>query len=408
MLSIETAVQQILDTVQPLGEERISLLDAVDRTLSQPVFAARELPAWNNSAMDGYAVRAEDVFDSTVQLRVVCTIPAGCQQDHVISSGEAARIFTGAPMPNGTDTVMIQENANRHSGEQVSFLRAAKLGENVRYAGSDIRMGQEILSSGRILSPGDINCLASQGSSLVLVHRRPRVTILSTGSELCSIDDPPPSRGQIVDSNSIALAAAVRQIGCIPTILPSVPDDKSKLLHTLRSACTADAIITCGGMSVGDYDHMRACLREITNDGFAFWKVAIKPGKPLGFGMAEDCALFGLPGNPTSALVTFEVFVKPALRRMMGQRAVRPHRLKARLLAPVKTVRGRTNYLRASLKVHQDELWVDANRNQSSGSLLSLTQADALVVIPPDQPPKATGEWADILLLTADIRSPSS
>ena len=405
MLNIEDAIQQILTAVQPLDEERISLLQAVGRTLSQPILAKRELPAWDNSAMDGYALRAEDVSDPNARLNVVCTIAAGCQQEYVITAGETARIFTGAPMPLGTDTVMIQENAKPHQNGQVSFVRAAKMGENVRYAGSDIQKGQQILAAGRILAPGDINCLAAQGNSLVLVHRQPRVTIVSTGSELCAIDDPPPARGQIVDSNSIALAAAVQQAGGIPTILPSVPDNKSMLLSTLNGACSADAVITCGGMSVGDYDHMRSCLQEVTNDGFAFWKVAIKPGKPLGFGMAGDCAVFGLPGNPTSALVTFEIFVKPALRKMMGQCAVRPFLHKARLASPIKTGRGRTNYLRASLNVARNELWVDANRNQSSGSLLSLTQADALVVIPPDQPPKAIGDWVDILLLTTDIRS---
>ena len=312
-------------------------------------------------------------------------------------------------MPAGADTVMIQENATLHQGEagapdQVTFSRAAIPHENVRRAGTDAMAGAHILPTGRVLSPGDISLFASLGLRQVQVFRRPVVGILSTGDELVDIDGPPLRPGQIRNSNAYALAAAVREAGGVPVVHPVVRDSYEEVRQAFSSATGADVLVSCGGMSVGDHDHVKSVIRELSGDTFGFWKVAVKPGKPVGFGHIDGCAVFGLPGNPVSALVTFELFVKPALLRLQGHTRCVPVARRAYARSEVPAGGKRTIYLRASASYDGDSgLWADVSRSQSSGAVTSMANADALVVVPPGAPVVAAGGVVRIIPLSTSI-----
>jgi molybdopterin molybdotransferase len=401
MLSVEEAVARILGAVTPLEAERCGLLDAVGRVLATDVVAGRALPPWDNSAMDGYALRAADLPEGVGALPVSDNIPAGDAGDRPLAAGTAARIFTGAPLPPGADTVVMQEDTAR-DGDTVRVLEAPRPGQHVRRRGSDVEPGAVVLRAGRIVAPADVSLLASLGRSQVAVVRAPTVAVLTSGDELLDVDAGEPGPGCIVDGNSIGLAAAVRALGCAPRIFPIVPDDRDATFEALRRAARADVLLSTGGVSVGDYDFVGDALRTLSGDRFGFWKVAIKPGKPLAFGRIGECLAFGLPGNPGSALVTFEVFVRPALLRLMGHAAVHRAPRAAVLDAPLKAGGARREYLRATTRWVDGALHVDPRRTQSSGALSSLGGADALVVVAPGAPAVAAGATATVLLLGED------
>jgi molybdopterin molybdotransferase len=403
VLSVDDAQRRILERIESLDIEHVFLTDAVSRVLAEPIVATRELPAWDNSAMDGYAIRAADIADPATQLTVAFEVPAGATKSLTLLPGTAARIFTGAPLPEGADTVMIQENAARVE-DKVSFVRSAHLGENVRRRGEDIQPGTTVFPARRLLSVGDINVLASLGRSQVPVFRRPRVAILTTGDELVDIDGPAPTRGQIVNSNAYALAAAVKTAGGVPTILPVVRDDYDATKTAFIEGVSSDVLLTCGGMSVGDYDYARDVLRELSGDTFGFWKVALKPGKPLGFGYIGACATFGLPGNPASTWVTFELFVRPALLRLQGHSAVVPVRRSVRVATAIAAGRKRTHYMRVQLsRDDQGILWATPSRTQSSGALSSIANTDAFAVVLPSDVARERGDSIDVLVLSASV-----
>lgn len=401
MIAVDEALARILAAVSPLEAERVELTRAAGRVLAEAVVARRRLPAFDDSAMDGYAVRAADVPRPGVVLPVVAEIAAGCTGTTPLPPGAAARIFTGAPLPPGADAVIIQEDATRE-GERVRFAEAAEVGRNVRHAGSDVRVGEAVLDAGRALTAGDLAALAAQGRAQVAVVRRPVVAITSSGDELIDVDGGEPARGQVVNGNSLALAAAVEAIGAEARILPVVPDDPAATEAAIRRAARADALLTTGGVSVGAYDFVGQTLARLGGARFGFWKVRIKPGKPFAFGHIGECAAFGLPGNPISALVTFEVLVRPALLAMMGHAAVCRRPRAARLAHPLAAGGGRQAYLRGALRRDADGLWVDCRRSQSSGALSSLAGADGLVVVPPGAPAKAAGEAVAVLALGPD------
>jgi len=297
--------------------------------------------------------------------------------------------------------VVIQENTVR-DGDTVRFVEGARSGANIRRAGNDVEAEALVVASGRVLTPGDVAMLATQGRSQLTVVRAPVVTVLSTGDELIEVDAGAPGPGQLCNSNTIALAAAVRAAGGIPRVHPVVPDDRQATLDALQRGARADVLVTSGGVSVGDYDFVGDALVALSGERFDFWKVAIKPGKPLAFGRIGTCACFGLPGNPISTLVTFEVFVRPALLRMQGHRRIlrRPHR--AVLSAPIRAGGTREEFLRASVQWRDGTLHVDPSRTQSSGALSSLCGADALVRHPAGASALASGDVVDAFLLGAD------
>ncbi len=409
MISVQEAQKAILDSLGPLAPERLGAVDAVGRVLAEDVVNSRALPAWDNSAMDGYAVRAADAVLGA-RLRVTDEIPAGCASQKVVEAGCAARIFTGAPMPPGADSVLMQEDARRE-GDTVEVTEAVRAGQHVRRRATDARVGETVLRAGRVLSSGDVGFLASQGRSAVRVHRAPVVAIASSGDELIDVDGGEPGPGQIVNSNALALAAAVRAVGGVPRVLPIIPDDYEATERALKAASRADVLLTSGGVSVGDYDFVGRALNELSQSsrpqspaglGFVFWKVAIKPGKPLSFGHIGQCATFGLPGNPVSALVTFEVFVRPALLRMLGHRRVLRRGQPARVACDLKAGKGRAEYQRADAWFENGVLNVDPSRTQSSGALSSIAAADVLLRRPPNAPAVAAGGEVEVVLLGPD------
>lgn len=397
MLKVEQAIDAILGRVRVLEPERVGVLEAVGRVLAESVVADATLPAWDNSAMDGYAVRHADVALNT-PMPVTFEVAAGCTGDRPLGPGEVARIFTGAPIPPGADTVIIQEDADR-DGAQVAFREIPAAGANVRLEGNDVRPGDVVLDAGRTLIAGDVGLLAALGRTWVQVVRRPVVSIVSTGDELVSVDTPSLARGQIRNSNALMLAAAVQSVGAIPRIVPIVPDDRAATDRALALGAQADAMLISGGASVGDHDHVHVALRALSAEAFAFWKVKIKPGKPLAFGTIGHCAVFGLPGNPVSAGVTYELFARPALRKMMGFADLHRRVERARLAVPMSAGRQRRAYVRGVFEVRDGELWVDPSRSQSSGALSSLAGAEALVINPIDGPAREAGAWADVLRL---------
>ncbi|MCB9553754.1 MAG: molybdopterin molybdotransferase MoeA [Myxococcales bacterium] len=401
MLTVDDALTRLLARIRPLDAERVELTRAAGRVLAEAVTARRALPAFDNSAMDGYAVRAADVGAAGVRLPVAFEVAAGDAGDRPLAPGTAARIFTGAPLPPGADAVIAQEDAVR-DGDRVTFTEAPKPGQHVRPAGGDIERGAPLLAPGRVLTPGDLAALAAQGRAQLAAVRRPVVAITSTGDELIDIDAGDPARGQIVNGNSLALAAAVEATGAIARILPVIPDDPAATRAGLARAARADALITTGGVSVGDHDHVGDTLRALGGDAFGFWKVRIKPGKPFAFGHIGDCACFGLPGNPISALVTFEVLVRPALLRLAGHDRVCRRPRAAVLDHPLAAGSSRREYLRATARHVDGRLHVDCRRSQSSGALSSLAGADALVVVPVDAPARAAGDVVEALLLGPD------
>ncbi|MHB0976626.1 MAG: molybdopterin molybdotransferase MoeA [Candidatus Aquicultorales bacterium] len=382
MINVDEALVEILDNIKRLPAEEVPVLDALGRTLDEDVLSGIDIPPFDNSAMDGYAVRAEDVAEATESrpavLQVLEDLAAGYVASNSIGRGEAVRIMTGAPLPAGADAVVMVERTERSDG-QVAVRKPVVRSENVRYAGEDVRAGEIVLGRGKTLKPGDIGMLASVGRASVKAVRRPRVAILSTGDELVGIDEPL-APGKIRNSNAYSLAAQAMEAGAVPVLLGIARDTREDLVAKITAGLEADMVLTSGGVSVGDYDLVKQVLGEMGE--MVFWKVAMKPAKPLAFGLIEGKPLFGLPGNPTSSMVSFEQFVRPSLLKMSG---------KTRLTRPVievvvdeKIVKKpeRRHFLRAILERHDDGVHAKLTGSQGSGILKSMTLADAFLIVP--------------------------
>jgi molybdopterin molybdotransferase len=383
VLEIAEAQHRILRAFRPLPQEEVALADALGRHLAVDVGAPHDAPPFSNSAMDGYAVRAADVSraakESPVVLSVVGESKAGDAPDQALTPGTAMRIFTGAPVPAGADAIVIQEDTE-WMGDSVQIFFAAGPGHHIRLRGEDTRAGSVLLPAGHVVSPGAIGLLASQGHGRVWVHRRPRVAILSTGDELRGVDDPE-TPGTIVDSNRYALAAQVEEAGGIPWTLPTVRDDLDAIVTALDEALSADLVLTTGGVSVGAHDHVRVAFARLGIEA-DFWKVRIKPGKPLTFGCRGETPVVGLPGNPVSAMVTFHVFVRPGLRRLLGDPRPHSRALPVRLGADLERRPGRPELVRATLETTANGTVAHLCSRQGSGALPSVALADALVLVP--------------------------
>ncbi|MEE2788149.1 MAG: gephyrin-like molybdotransferase Glp [Myxococcota bacterium] len=399
MLSVRDAQQIILEKVSPLDAENAPLGLLLGRTLADDFRARRALPPWDNSAMDGYAVRVLDVPRVPTVLPVIDQIAAGDSRSLTLPPGSAMRIFTGAPMPNGADAVVLQEDTSL-SASGVEIKDQPMMMQHIRRAGSDIAHGAPVLPKGRMLTPGDISLLASQGCTAVSVVRRPRVAVMATGSELASPDQDMLARGQIVDGNTPALLAAVSDAGAIARQLPATPDALDQTIGAIEAATRGvDVLLTTGGVSVGDHDHVRTALRQLSGEDFGFWKVAIKPGKPIVFARIGRCLCFGLPGNPVSALVTFEVFVRPALRRLAGLDAIFPRTISVPLSADIGPGGRRAEYRRCRLSRTASGLLAVPAMTQSSGALSSIAGQDGLMVIPTLHPARRAGESVEVIPL---------
>jgi molybdopterin molybdotransferase len=398
MLPVGDALRRILAAVPTLGAERVGLLEAVGRVLAEDVVSAREVPGYANSAMDGFAVRAADAA-AHARLRVVGTSAAGSRSLPQVGAGEAAKIMTGAPIPPGADTVVRVEDT-RSEGDLVILERAAAVGSHIRHAGEDIRNGQIVLRAGRRLGAADIGVLGSVGRTLVLVHRRPRVAIVSTGNELVEADAPVVP-GDVVNSNAYSLAAAVVEAGALPAPLPIARDRPEEIRAAFLEAARADVILSTGGVSVGEFDYVKDVMDEIGIERL-FWKVAQKPGKPLTFGMLADRPYFGLPGNPVSSLVCFYLYARPALRKLMGHTALHLPTTTATLAEDLRKSAALTEFVRCRLEGEPGAWRAYSTGTQSSAVLSSMSRGHALIVADAAVERIAAGTAVRVILLDAD------
>lgn len=399
LLPVEDARARALALASPLPAEWARLEEALGRGLAQDVRAQRTLPPWDNSAMDGYAVRAADLTGPLpVRLTVGETIHAGQTPKVELRPGTCARIMTGAPLPVGADAVVMQERTRRASEAEgpatVEILEAVAPGTFVRPRGEDARAGELLLGRGTPLGIPELGLIAGQGMFAVPVPRRPRVAILSTGDELCRGDEPP--EGRIVDTNAPTLALAVARAGGVATPLGIARDTLEEVSARLAEARDFDVVLTSAGVSVGERDFVKAALEQQGVE-MNFWRVAIKPGKPLAVGRRGATLYFGLPGNPTSSLVTFELFVRPVLRRLQGLSDVEPPRVSGRLEGELRKPAGLAHYVRVAATWREGELWVRPLATQTSGALRSAASATHLLHFPRQATSLAHGAHVELL-----------
>ncbi len=399
-ITVAEAREIILAAIRPLGAEKVAIPESLGRVLAETVTSPWDIPPLDNTAMDGYAVRSADVAaasaDRLVTLDVIEDLPAGRIAAGTVVSGTAIRIMTGAPMPTGADAVVRVEDI-RTQGSKVLVQAAVPSGEHVRRAGEDVREGDKVLEAGSLLTAAAVGMLSSLGRAFVQVTQRPRVAVLSTGDELVDVDGDRRG-GRIIASNSYSLAAQVRESGAIPVSLGIAPDSPAAIEAKLREASACDAILSSGGVSVGDYDFIKDVLRGLGSE-MQFWRVAMKPGHPLAFGLLAGKPAFGLPGNPVSCMVSFEQFVRPALLKMMGHRDLFRPVVRAHLRETLRQKPGRTSFVRAIVTRESDGLAVRSTGSQSSGVLLSMVRANGLLIFPADRAELPEGSETDVQII---------
>ncbi|MBI3913619.1 MAG: molybdopterin molybdotransferase MoeA [Chloroflexi bacterium] len=416
MISVEEARAYILKHFHPLEAERVDLLSALDRVLAEDIISDLDVPPFNNSAMDGYAVRAQDIASASrekpVTLRVIGNIAAGYVAQNRVEPGTAMRIMTGAPLPEGADAVVrfeetsegvdakgTREDAKRR--ESVEILKAMQRGDNTRAAGEDMRKGNLVLSRGTVLRAPAIGVLATVGKKQVAVHRRPRVAILATGDELVSADEPL-APGKIRNSNEYSNAAAVLKAGGIPIQLGIARDNIADLTAKIRAGLDADVdlFLTSAGVSVGDYDIVKDVLGA--EGEMHFWQVKMKPGKPLAFGVLrgkKPVPILGLPGNPVSSIVSFEIFARPAILTMLGKNKFTRPSVTAQLLEDATNSADRRNFIRVIVEKKNGEYVARTTGEQGSGILTSISKANGLLVMPEDLTFIRAGSEVEIQML---------
>jgi molybdopterin molybdotransferase len=395
MISVEEARARLLAPLEALPPEQISIAEGVGRVLAEELSARRTQPPFAVSAMDGYAVRAEDVAQVPTTLRIVAEIPAGAGYSGTVGSGEAARIFTGAPLPAGADAIVIQEDTERR-GDRVEVREGAPKGRYVRRAGLDFAEGEVLLHAGTRLSPRHIGLAAAMNRPWLFVHRRPRVGILSTGDEIVMPGDPIGPH-HIVSSNALALAAFATACGAVPVQVGNAPDDPDALRHIAAAAQGVDLFVTTGGVSVGEHDLVRDVLSE---EGLAidFWQIAMRPGKPLMVGRYRGTPMVGLPGNPVSTLVCSLLFLKPAIEKLSGLPDDGEPQTTARLGVALKQNDRRQDYLRARLvRAGDGILEAVPFEVQDSSMMRPLASSDCLVMRPPHAPALPAGAEVPII-----------
>ncbi|HYR64545.1 MAG TPA: gephyrin-like molybdotransferase Glp [Reyranella sp.] len=398
MLSVRDAHARVIAAFEALPAETISVADAAGRVLAQSPQARLTQPPADLSAMDGYAVRAEDVPAAPTTLTLVGQAPAGGSYDHALKPGEAVRIFTGAPLPMGADAIVIQEDT-KADGKKITILEAPRIGRHIRKAGLDFAAGDRPFEVGRTLTTRDVALAAAMNLPWLSVHRKPRVAILSTGDELVMPGEPI-GRNQIVSSSGIAVAALVRSWGGEPTLFDIARDDAKLIEDRIAAGAQHDLLITLGGASVGDHDLVQAALKA---QGFAmdFWRIAMRPGKPLMFAARDRARVLGMPGNPVSTMVCALLFMKPALERMVGQPGDLIATQPARLAVDVKANDLREDYVRSRLARAADgSLTVEPHPVQDSSMLSVLAWSSGLLVRPPHDPARKAGEVVQVIDLS--------
>jgi molybdopterin molybdotransferase len=396
MTSFEEARDLILSNVTPMDTEQVDLLDSLGRVASETVIAQYNLPSFDNSAMDGYAVRVAD-SSTLASLPISGYIPAGGTATDELAPGSAIKIMTGAPVPQGADAIVPFEEATE-TGQVVRIESSPHPGQHIRHAGEDVKIGETVLPAGTLIRVPEICILAAQGRSSIQVYRKPLVAILATGDELVEIGSSLPE-GKVFNSNSPTLAAAVLEVGATYKMIGIARDDREHLRQMVALGLQADVLITAAGVSVGDRDFVREILEELGVKQL-LWKVKMKPGKSIAFGTNRGKPVFALPGNPVSAIVTFEELVRPALLKMMGHRCVIKPLVTAILQEEMRKTPGRVFLSRVRLVQRDGKYLAWSAGNQDTGRLQTMLQANALAILPADRASFAAGEEIKVHLLS--------
>lgn len=404
MITVEQATREILEQVPVLGFEKVDILEALGRVLGEDIHATRDIPPQDNSAMDGFAVNSEDTLGASPEnplfFEIVEDIPAGHIPQKIVGFAEVARIMTGASIPRGVDAVVKIEDTEIVDG-RVKILSPIGKGVNIRRSGEDVRMNEVVLSRGRRVRPAEIGMLASLGRSFVSVYQKPLVAILATGNELVDVDGIL-SPATIVSSNSYSLSAQVLEAGGIPLVLGIAKDRKKDMKDKYRQALRADIIISSAGVSVGDYDLVKDVIEEMGTD-IRFWKVAMRPGRPLVFGTMGGRPLFGLPGNPVSSMISFEQFVRPSIRKMTGHTNLFRRTLQAALGEDVDKVAGLRFFLRGVVRKMDGKYVVSTTGGQGSGILKSMVLANGIIVLPEEATKVSRGTPVTVQVLDDNL-----
>ena len=400
MIQVQDALDTILAKINFKGVEKVPLEQALGRVLAEDVVSRINNPPMDNSAMDGYALIAEDIQSATpenpVKLEMVEEIAAGYTAKGVLQPGQAMRIMTGAPIPAGANAVLMQEDTKK-DGKIIFCEDKADVEENIRKAGEDVKIGEVVLKKGIPLSPAHIGMLAVVGRSQIAVSQRPIVAILSTGDEILELDETPEGP-QIFNSNGHMLAAQIKSAGGLPVYLGIAKDTEKDLMEKFEWALQADIVVSSGGVSVGDYDLVKSSLQKMGQD-MLFWKVAMKPGKPLAFGRIGETPIFGLPGNPVSSFVSFEQFVRPSLKKALGCSDLSHKTVKAKLTRTIKKKPGRLHFLSAVVSWTDGEYTVTPAGEQGSGILKSASNANGLLIFPLEADEIKQGQEVAVQLL---------
>jgi molybdopterin molybdotransferase len=399
MISVDEALRKVLSKIKVLSPVELPILQSLGLVLAEDIISSENIPPFSNAAMDGYAVKAADTKGATkkepVILKVVEDIAAGHIPHSTLGRGEAVGIMTGALIPEGADAVIMVEDTERLNNE-VRVFRQVQEGENIRPVGEDVKAGEVVIRKGKLLNPGDIGMLASLGRATVKVVRRPKVAIISTGDELVELGEPL-EPGKIRNSNAYSLAAQIIEAGGEPRIIGLAKDTREDIERKVKDGLNCDILLTSGGVSVGDYDLVKDVLAGLGE--IMFWKVAMKPAKPLAFGLIEGRPIFGLPGYPTSSMVSFEQFVRPAILKMSGRKRLKRPEIKATLVETVRKKPGRRNFLRVIVERTDDGYIAKLTGPQASGILKSMSLANGLMVVPEEVTVVKKGEVVTVQML---------
>jgi len=404
-VTVERAREVMLAEVSPLPVEKIAITDVLGRVVAEDILADMNIPPRDNSAMDGYGVRARDTVAATagqpLKLAVVATIPAGRQFDGEIKAGESVRIMTGAPLPAGVDAVVRRELVEEND-DYVVLSAPVLPGNDIRYAGEDVKEGDEVISSGQFITPAMVGMMAAVGHPYVSVIQRPRIAVIPTGDEIVDFHEHP-ANGKIRNSNGFSLSALIQHVGGVPLIFPVARDDQAQLKKVVeQAAAVANLVITTGGVSMGDYDFVRNVLNEVSG-GIRFWKVKMKPGRPLVYGSVHGTSLVGLPGNPVSVMISFEQFVRPMIKKMSGYPPSGWMLPRVRVVAgeDLPGASGRRHFMRGIVRKQSADgrYEVFMTGPQGSGILRSMVLGNCLIVLAEHTSAIKKGEAVEVELL---------